>query len=303
MIISRCVIPINGLMMCLLISGCAMGSAQRLPYLVRENLDNAKRHLEQNNLEEAAQIYQAVLLADPKNAEAMSGLKYIGSYETGIIQPNLLGKNLCRHPKRKSNRLRLTLYPVNRILDLLDVVSFHAGLEGGVLADVHATHAVQAQAGASGGVQVGWWQGRNLAVGSGNVAGFALGPFNCEVERCMRVGTRGAETQSYFLVTMGRPTDLVYQRYRDYWGIGGRVTAFIAGAGLELHPVELVDALCGFLFIDFLNDDLGHTRKLKLNSADIAAMEDLLNTLSPDVLRNNLSYRHMPVSNAAIGLH
>lgn len=236
-----------------------------------------------------------MLLADPTNAEAMSGLESIGSYDTGIIQPSLLGKNLCRRPKSKGIGWRIALYPVNRVLDMLDVVSFHAGLEGGVLADVHVTHALQAEAGASGGMQVGWWQGRNLALGSGNVAGFALGPFNCEGEGFTRVGTRGAATRSYSLVTMSRPTGFAYQRYRDYWAIGGRVTAGVAGAGVELHPVELVDALCGFLFIDFLRDDLGHTRGMNLNSADIAAIEDLPSTLPSDELRKNLSGRHTPL--------
>lgn len=44
-ITSRCITAVIFGMICLLAVGCAMDGAQRRPYLVRENLDNAKRHL------------------------------------------------------------------------------------------------------------------------------------------------------------------------------------------------------------------------------------------------------------------
>ena len=299
-IVSRCVASVvAGLAVCI-VAGCATDSTQRRPYLLRENLDNAKRHLEQKDQEEAAQIYQAVLLADTANAEAKAGLAGIPSYDASLMQPSLLGKNLCRRPKRDGIGWWIALYPLNRMLDILDVVSFHVGLEGGALADVHMTHAAQLEAGACGGMQLGWWHGRNLAVGSGNVAGFALGPFNCEGEGFTRVGTRGAATRSYSLVTMSRPTDYVYQRYRDYWGIGARATVLAVGAEVELHPVEFADALCGFFFVDFLRDDLGRTRGLKLNDADLEAVEELLNSLSAEELRRGLRGRAVQAPSSAL---
>jgi hypothetical protein len=279
---------------CVLMAGCATERAQRRPYLVQENLDNAKRHLAQQRTEEAAQIYQVVLLAEPGQAEAKAGLASIPQYDDSILRPGLLGKNLCRRPRRDGVGLWIALYPVNRVLDVMDVVSFHVGLEGGVLADVHATRAMQAGAGAGGGMQVGWWHRRNLAVGSAHAAGFELGPFNVEGEGFTRAGTGGAATRSYSVVGMSRPTDYVYQRYRDYWGVGGRVIALIVGTEVELHPVEVADALGGFFFIDFLRDDLGRTRGLDLTSADQEAMEDLLNSLSPSEMRARLRGRTTP---------
>jgi len=267
------------------LASCAADTRQRRPYLIAENVDNAARHLAGGQTEEAAQIYQVVLLADPRNEEASAGLASIGHYEPCFLEPRILGKNLVRAPERDSGALSLVMYPVNRILDILDVVSVYVGLEGGLYADVHATRALQASAGAGGGAQVGWWQKRELAIGSAHVSGVALLPFSFEVESNSRAGTRGGREVGFRLAGLNRPRDLAYQRYRDYWGVGGRAIALAVGAGVELHPVELVDALLGFVFVDFLHDDVGHTRPLRLTEADRAAMEDLLRTLSPEEFR------------------
>jgi len=270
------------------LASCAAETRQRRPYLIAENVDNAARHLASGQTEEAAQIYQVVLLADPRNEEARAGLASIGKYERSFLEPLALGKNLVRAPKRESPALPLAMYPVNRILDILDVASVHVGLEGGLYADVHATRALQVAAGAGGGAQVGWWQKRELAAGAAHVSGVALLPFSFEVESNSRAGTRGGREVGFGLAGLNRPHDLAYQRYRDYWGVGGRVSAVLVGAGVELHPVELVDAVLGFVFVDFLCDDVGRTRSLKLTDADRASMEDLLRTLSPDESRGGV---------------
>ncbi len=140
-------------------------------------------------------------------------------------------------------------------------------------------------------MQLGWWQKRELAVGSGNVAGAALGPFSVEGEGHTRAGTRGAGSKKFALVCLNRPSDYIYQRSRDYWGIGARAVGLIVGVEVELHPVELADALCGFFFLDFLRDDIGRTRPLRLKRAEIEAMEDLIGTLSPSELRARMRGR------------
>jgi len=40
--------------------------------------------------------------------------------------------------------------------------------------------------------------------------------------------------------------------------------------------------VCGVFLFDFLHDDIGHTKALKINTADAEAMGDLLKTLSRD---------------------
>lgn len=264
---------------------CSSDRAQRRPYLIMENMDNAARHIERGEAQEAAQIYQLVLLADPSNEKAEAALADIGEYDRCILEPGVLGKNLVTSPKRESRSLWLLMYPVNRVLDVLDVVSVHVGLEGGLYADAHATRAAQVALGAGGGMQLGWWQKRELAAGAGYVAGMALGPFSLEVEGLTRAGTRGARRVSVSPGPFNRPSDPTYQRHRDYWGVGLRTVALIVGAEVEIHPVELADAACGFFFVDFLRDDIGRTRSLRLTRADVEAMEDLIGTLSASELR------------------
>lgn len=275
-------------------ASCAADRSQRRPYLITENLDYAAKHLAAGEKEEAAQLYQVVTLADPFNETARAGLAGIGEYDRCILEPTLLGKNYVCRPLADSQTLWLVLYPINRILDIFDIVSFHVGLEGGAYADAHVTHALQAAAGAGGGMQLGWWQKRELAVGSGHVTGLALGPFSVEGEGATRVGTGGAGSDSFSVVGMSRPTDLAYQRYRDYWGIGVRAVAGVVGAEIEFHPVELADAISGFFFVDILRDDIGRTKSLNLARHERDAMEDLLSTISPEDLRARINGRAIP---------
>jgi hypothetical protein len=256
-----------------------------------ENLDYAAKHMEAGQTEEAAQLYQVVLLADPMNEKARAGLAGIGQYDRCILEPTLLGINYVCRPLRKSPVLWLVLYPVNRVLSILDIVSFHVGLEGGAYVDAHVTHAMQAAAGAGGGMQLGWWLRRDLAVGAGHVAGLALGPFSVEGEGYSRFGTGGIRSSAFSVAGLSRPSDLEYQRYRDYWGVGVRVVAAIVGAEVEFHPVKLVDAITGFFFIDFLREDFGHTQGLDLPTNESAAMEDLISTLSPGEMRARMEGR------------
>ena len=113
----------------LVAASCSSNRAQRRPYLIAENLDYAAAHLEKGEKEEAAQLFQVVLLADPFNEKAREGLAAIGAYDTSIMEPTLLGRNRSSRPKREGIGLWIAMYPINRILDILDVVSFHVGLE------------------------------------------------------------------------------------------------------------------------------------------------------------------------------
>jgi hypothetical protein len=254
-------------------------------------MDYAATHLESGQKEEAAQIYQVVLLADPTNAKALAALAGIGEYDRSILEPTLLGINYVPWPLRRSSVLRIVLYPVNRVLSILDIVSFEVGLGGGAYVDAHVTHVMQVAAGAGAGMQLGWRLRRDLAVGSGNVAGLALGPFSVESEDYSRFGTGGIRSSSFSIVGLSRPSDLEYQRYRDYWGIGARVAAGIVSAGVEFHPLKLVDAITGIFFVDFLREDIGHTRGLDLAANERQAMEDLIKTLSPAEMRARMEGR------------
>ena len=275
------------------ITGCA-STAQRRPYLVRENLDNAARHLQNGDKDEAAALYQVVLVVEPTNAEARSGLDKTGSSEIDLLTPNMLGVNKSRRPRTSSIALRIVAYPLNRVLDVFDCVGFRLNLGFGVLGELHLTRAVQAMAGGCGGLDVPlacWRESRDWFTGFGTDVGMGLGPFSAEAESSTSIGTDGAKARTFSVAGVAHPTDHVYQYYRDYWAVGGRVFAAIVGVGVEIHPIEVVDALAGFFFVDFLNDDIGHTRGTKFNRADLDATEDLLNSLPASEMRAHMRGR------------
>ena len=277
-----------------LTSSCSSTTRDRRSFLIEENLQNAREHLENNQEKEAAQIYCVVLLAAPNNEEARSELESLGGCETCIMEPTLLGQNLENYPESDSTTLWLATWPVNRVLDVFDIVTLEFGPQGGAYVDVHATHAVRADIGAGGGMMIGWSQKRELAVGCGHITGLGLMPFSVEGGGTTRVGTAGARNASFNQVGLNRPSDYIYQHQRDYWALGTRVVAGAAGARVDVHPVEIFDALTGFFFFDPLRDDIGSTVWMDLTAADLAAMRDLVETMSEEELRTRMRDRPIP---------
>lgn len=274
-------------LLALLLVACASGNVERRPYLITENLDRAQKHLKSGNSAEAAEIFQAVLLADPENKKANEELKKLNFSGGEFSKPSMLGVNQRPVPPRRSLPLAIGLYPVNRVLDVLDIFSFNFGFQGGLLFDVHATRALQMGAGGGGGVQLGWWQKRNLALGVGHIGELSVAPFSLTNEGFARIGTAGLQNNSYSLIGLNCPTDQAFRRTSDYWGVGCRFILLIIGIEMEFHPVEVADAASGFFLVDFLHDDVGQTLRLKLDSNDRSAIEMLINTLSPRELSAN----------------
>ena len=77
----------------ILFEGCVTYKEQKRPYLIQENLKYALKHLQKKRKEEAAQIYQVILFADPHNVEAKLKLGEIGSYRDCFMKPTLIGKS------------------------------------------------------------------------------------------------------------------------------------------------------------------------------------------------------------------
>lgn len=276
-----------------LASSCST-TRDRRSFLIKENLQNAREHRENGEKKEAAQIYRVVLLAAPNNQEARSQLESLGGCETCIMEPTLLGQNLENYPESDSTTLWLATWPVNRVLDVFDIVTLEFGPQGGAYVDVHATHAVRVDLGAGGGMMLGWSQKRELAVGSGHITGLGLMPYSVEGGGTTRAGTAGARNASFHQVGLNRPSDYIYQHQRDYWAVGARVIAGAAGARVDVHPVEIFDAMTGFFFLDPLRDDIGSTVWLNLTAADLAAMRDLVETMSEEELRTRMRGRPIP---------
>jgi hypothetical protein len=160
---------------------------------------------------------------------------------------------------QRDTALWIVTYPVNRVLDLLDVVTVSVGAGAGIYADVHITRAVQVGGGGGiVGLEFGWWP-RTLGVLQGKVLAGHFGPWSSWTEDYVVVGTR-AETGKGQIVQCGAnaPCDPAFQGHKDYWGIGARAIAGPVSGELEVHPVEILDLITGFFFWDFQRDDIGN---------------------------------------------
>lgn len=162
-------------------------------------------------------------------------------------------------PSGKKPGLWMAMYPVNRVLDVADIVSVGAGPGLGLYGDVHATRAFQV--GGGGGIAIlgGWWLPRELGVRTGGMSGLYLGPLALANVNFARAGTLGVEGVEYKLRGWNTPDNPVYtEQGMDYWALGGKVVVGVLAASIDVHPTEMADALLGFVFVDFMEDDIGN---------------------------------------------
>jgi hypothetical protein len=170
----------------------------------------------------------------------------------------LLTASCYTTPSGKQPGRWVLMYPVNRALDVADIVSVGAGPVVGLYGDLHATRALQIGAGGGAGMQWGWWRKRHLGLRAGGVSGIHFGPFSCANVHFSEGGGEGAEVTEYALRGANCPGYPIFESDLDYWAIGGKLIAGVVGLELDIHPTEIVDALLGFVFIDIMQDDIGN---------------------------------------------
>ena len=153
----------------------------------------------------------------------------------------------------------VVLYVPNRLLDILDMFSLNIGVGQTVRADLHVTEALKI----GGGVdyfnaklvkdanrQYGW------VIQDG--VDFAMGPFRFEdVHR----KNASAWVREYYRNKEGVPSqdeEIFAQNTgaRDFWAVGGSLGLGVIEADVDIHPLEWIDAVLGFLLIDIKGDDL-----------------------------------------------
>lgn len=144
---------------------------------------------------------------------------------------------------------KIGYYPINRVLDLADVISAQIGFGFGLHVNAHATRALQFGAGGSAVSRTGL-ERRGIGVCTESKAELSLLMFSLEsVRRTNAFGT-------YSSYSSGKDRPWLYTTHRDYWGIGVEATAAVINIGFELHPAELPDLLLGLAAVDLLHDDL-----------------------------------------------
>jgi hypothetical protein len=140
-------------------------------------------------------------------------------------------------------------YPLNRVQDVLDIISLHIGFGLGAYVNAHATRAMQVGVGTTNVTWLGI-DHRQYGLCQDEKHEFSLLPLT--LERSERKDTEAGVCTQY---DSKEDLPLLYQKYRDYWGIGAEVTGAIVNVGVEVHPLEILDALVGITTIDLLGDD------------------------------------------------
>jgi hypothetical protein len=151
------------------------------------------------------------------------------------------------------------LYIPNRVLDLLDIVTFNlgAGPEFGV--EVRATRWIQV-----GGMYGDkYFIGKNYArqIGGGYSSGWNY-EFLCFTSERRYVDETFGTTSEFILkrkpLGFAMPSDdFTYsQDVRDFWEIGANA-GWLITLGAAVHPVEIADFLAGLVLIDLKGDDYG----------------------------------------------
>jgi hypothetical protein len=192
------------------------------------------------------------------------------------MQRSVLGMNRKFRPQvERSLHTRALLWLPDRLLDLLDVVTVGVHLGPGAFADAHVTRGLQVAAGFRTTGGLGVHDHRSIGMKSQAEAGLTVIAVGAHSYGGALMGTSGTRGSADSSKGIHRPTAPLYQQLRDYWAVGASATAGILGLEIDFHPLQLADFFAGIVAFDFLNDDLAHTRGLKLDAVEEKVLADL----------------------------
>lgn len=266
----------------LFLSGC-VNLSQKVDDPASTLMASARSYLDTGGYPEAAVITKAILKAEPENKEAKAILDNAllkAPVLAGLPNKTILGSNLSdRYPDTQVGwPEKIAWYLPNRVLDLVDLITFEFGPGAGIGVSVYATQYVSLGAQASLGDAMIGIDRRHLSAHA-EIENFVdVLPIEARYFKQARASTGTSYTLSEQNVGMKDPRDTIYQVNRDFWAIGYSCQCWAWGAfRFELHPVELYDLISGLFFIDYLNDDLGVSKKLKLKDFEKRALLQLSN--------------------------
>jgi hypothetical protein len=232
---------------------------------------------------EAAVLLEAILAVDADYPGARELESDLGAGAREGLERSLLGMNRRPRPHiARSGWSRALLWLPDRLLDLLDVVTLGVHLGPGAFADAHVTRGFQFVGGFHSTGGVGLHDYRSLGLKTQAEAGLTVIAVGSHAYGGSLVGTTGTHAATDAAVGLHRPMAPLYQGFRDYWALGVNATAAIVGVDVDFHPLQLADFVAGFAAVDFLNDDLAHTRGLKLDAVESELVAELWGTWSSE---------------------
>ena len=193
-----------------------------------------------------------------------------------LAPPGALGANVASRV-RVSRPLpqKALLYLPDRVLDLIDIVTFDVHVGSGLYANLHVTRACQLGLGMRAATGLGVHGHRSIGLQGQGEGSAVAGPAGTLAYAGGSVGTSGIRGTADAFTGLHRPACEVYQSYLDYWALGAAAMLGAVGAEVDVHPVQIWDFLAGFGMVDLLKDDFAQTRGLKLTSDDKSVLRHL----------------------------
>ncbi|MBI5207461.1 MAG: hypothetical protein HY934_06685 [Candidatus Firestonebacteria bacterium] len=275
---------LNFLFIFLLIFLCGCGGKTNLKdmnTLANKAYKDGKSLIDQGKVEEGVKMINIVNKLHPNDQSIKDALNKVPANKREILEVNpLLGinKSRMRADITPSKTEKILWYIPDRLKDFIDMVTLEVNFGPQLGAGAWATRAVQTVAYTGGTVGYGYYQKTGIGLRSEGSVDFAAGPVGGTAVAGGRIGLNGMASTASAL-TLHKPSENIYQDYRDYWGIGGKIGFFFLGGEAEYHPVEIYDFLAGFLLMDPLHDDLATTRRLQYTSEQKKTMSELLDLI------------------------
>lgn len=188
-----------------------------------------------------------------------------------------LGGNHAMRPEKFPTPVLSTiaLYPFNVIGDILDLVSMEIGVGMGLGVKAKATEVaalgIQAEAGEA---LIGWRQGAPTAY---KISENSIDLLALEFREGLYPADRLYDGAKISFATDGlkQPGNPPYDFSTDYYGVGAHVMAGLLAVNVEFHPVQLIDAVAGLLFLDPMNDNWGMNERIRLTEEELEAARNL----------------------------
>ncbi len=263
----------------LLATACASPPSREMANAILASaVAKANARLSEGLVPEVEVLLHAVERVDPDYPGVSELRQKLGpEAQDEMMNRGLLGINRRLRVRERAGFLRrLIFYPIDRVFDVLDLITVDVHLGFGVFADVHATRAAQLAGGVRSLFGVGLHDQRSIGIKSESEVGVAALALGAQTLSGSSTGfPAGVITAAGTTAGMHSPRGPIYQDYRDYWEFGASATVGLVGAGVGLHPVQLFDAIGGIFLIDFARDDLATTRRLQLTAAEFEIIKEL----------------------------
>lgn len=227
----------------------------------------AKELKADGKIEEAIRVSNILAELHPNDPFIGEILKGATDEQLESVTPSkMLGYNRAIRAKvTPTTTQKILWYIPDRIFDFIDQFEVWVNVGPQVGGGGHLTRAVQAEL--FTGTTIGFGGGQKKMIGFKSEANteIGLGPIVLSGLFGGKVGTGGIAYNADGL-WFHKPSETVYQNYRDYWSLGGHFGFFIVGAEFEYHPIEIYDFFAGIALYDPMNDDFATTRSLKYTS-------------------------------------